>query len=73
MEMPKIATKTSQAQAVSWRAMLPIHPAAELFPLIGKDELRELADDIAKHGLRERIELYQDETGSGGPPIFRGR
>lgn len=31
------------------------HPAAELFPLIGDDELRELADDIREHGLLEPI------------------
>ena len=30
----------------SWRDVLPIHPAAELLPLMSSDELRELADDI---------------------------
>jgi hypothetical protein len=29
----------------------PVHPAADLFPLMGKDELRELADDIKTRGL----------------------
>jgi 16S rRNA G966 N2-methylase RsmD len=38
----------------------PVHPAAELFPLLGDDELRELADDIKVHGLREPIWLWNE-------------
>jgi hypothetical protein len=34
------------------------HPLADNFPMIGKDELRELADDIQRHGLREPIVLF---------------
>jgi hypothetical protein len=30
---------------------LPTHPAAALFPLLGEDELDELAEDIAQNGL----------------------
>lgn len=30
---------------------IPIHPAADLFPMMSEEELRELADDIAEHGL----------------------
>jgi hypothetical protein len=26
----------------SWRDLLPIHPAAEIFPMLGRDELLEL-------------------------------
>jgi hypothetical protein len=36
----------------SWRDVLPIHPAAELFPLISPDELRPIGEDIKAHGLR---------------------
>jgi 16S rRNA G966 N2-methylase RsmD len=38
----------------------PVHPAAELFPLLGDGELYELADDIAAHGLHEPVWLWDD-------------
>ena len=38
----------------------PVHPAAELFPMLDADELQSLADDIAVHGLMEPITLYAD-------------
>ena len=44
----------------SWRDALPIHPAAELFPLMSESELGELARDIKKHALRERPVFYDD-------------
>jgi hypothetical protein len=52
-------------RTTTWRALLPVHPAAELFPLMSKDELRELADDIAKNGLREKIGIYKDSVLDG--------
>lgn len=39
------------ARTSSWRDRLPVHPAAQLFPLLPAGELRALADDIAEHGL----------------------
>jgi hypothetical protein len=39
---------------------LPTHPAADLFPLMGEDELRGLADDIKANGLRQPIVLDGD-------------
>ncbi len=49
----------------------PVHPAAELFPLLGDEELRELADDIREHGLHEPIWLYSDPE--RGPVLLDGR
>ena len=40
----------------------PVHPVAELFPLLDDHGLRELADDIRMHGLREPIAT--DEAGA---------
>lgn len=54
----KISTESKQG----WRKLLPVHPAAELFPLMSEAEIRELADDIKKHGLRERVVLWDDPT-----------
>ena len=33
----------SNTNPKTWRDVLPVHPAVELFPLMNKDELRELA------------------------------
>lgn len=38
----------------------PGHPAANLFPLLADEPLRELAADIASNGLIEPIWLYED-------------
>jgi hypothetical protein len=48
----------------SWRDILPIHPAAELFPLMEPDELRELGEDI-KNGLQSPIILWTDADHPG--------
>jgi hypothetical protein len=39
----------------SWRDSLKIHPAADLFPLMGPDELKEIGKDIEKNGLKRHI------------------
>jgi ParB-like chromosome segregation protein Spo0J len=42
---------------MSWRDVLQVHPAAELFPVMSESELKELADDIAANGLQQKIKL----------------
>jgi ParB-like chromosome segregation protein Spo0J len=41
-----------------WRDKLPVHPAAELFPLMSAEELRELAGDIKRNGLSLPVILW---------------
>jgi hypothetical protein len=59
-----------QPQAFDWRAILPVHPAAELFPPLSEAELLELAEDISMNGLRTSI-----VTCGGGkcPVLLDGR
>src|SRR6516162_2777573 len=47
----------------SWHDVLPIHPAAELFPPMAPDELRALAHDIKQNGLREPVSVVEDRSG----------
>jgi hypothetical protein len=53
--MPKEPT---QSLLFGWRKHLAVHPAAELFPLMSDAELKELAADIEKNGLRNRIVMW---------------
>src|SRR5215204_6030922 len=48
------------AVSSSWRERLPIHPAAELFPLMSEAELEQLAEDIKENRLLVRIVLLPD-------------
>jgi hypothetical protein len=45
----------------SWREILPVHPAADLFPSMSEAELRELGEDIKKNGLQIPIVLWVRE------------
>ena len=40
---------------------MKIHPYANLFPMQSDEEIQLLADDIAKHGLRQPIIIDKDE------------
>ena len=56
--------KSSSTTKKSWRRWLRIHPAAELFPPLGKQDLRALADDIKQHGLRQAVSVIKDVDGN---------
>jgi hypothetical protein len=59
-----MSAKTSPAK--SWRDVLPIHPAAELFPMMSGDELHTLGEDIFKNGLTSPIALWRADPKAPG-------
>ena len=56
---------TNSPKSQSWRDVLPIHPAAELFPPMSESELRELGEDIKKNGLTSSIVLFEGKLLDG--------
>jgi hypothetical protein len=42
----------------SWRDVLPVHPAAEMFEPLSADEFKDLVDDIKRHGIRTPIGIW---------------
>jgi hypothetical protein len=76
MNMPQIDANDPKRKTVSWRDVLKIHPAAELFPLIPREELPVLADDIKKYGLTSPIILWNsgsNEKEEGDFVLLDGR
>jgi hypothetical protein len=68
--MQKLATLTvAAACSAGWRATLPIHPAAELFPLMPSDERKELAEDIKKNGLITPLAVWRADSDSPDSPL----
>jgi hypothetical protein len=50
------------AKPKTWRTLFPVHPAADVFPMMTDDELDKLAEDIKANGLRHSIVLWQSNT-----------
>jgi ParB-like chromosome segregation protein Spo0J len=48
---------------MSWRDHIKVHPAADLFPTMTDAELRELGEDIKKHGMNVHIVVTRDDEG----------
>ena len=51
---------TNPTTPPSWRDLIKVHPAAEMFPLMSPEELKELGEDIKANGLKVPIELFSD-------------
>src|SRR5215471_11876663 len=39
----------------SWRDIVQVHPACELFPSLSPEELKDLGEDIKKNGLTAQL------------------
>ena len=58
---PRMPESEKAARALkSWGCVLPVHPAADLFPMMSESELRELGEDILGKGLQSPITLWTD-------------
>src|SRR5215471_4954158 len=55
----RMPVQTEAPSRKSWRDVLPIHPAAELFPLPPPDELKALGEDIVKNNLTSSVVLWR--------------
>jgi hypothetical protein len=62
--------KTPLAPVKSWRDVLAIHPAAELFPRMTPDELKALGEDIKKHGGLPAVPPVLWEAEKGAPLLL---
>ena len=56
----------------SWRDVLPVHPAADLFPLMTANELRKLGEDLRKNGLRTAVAVFKEQK-HFPPALLDGR
>jgi ParB/Sulfiredoxin domain len=54
---------TTAKPTPSWRDVLPIHPAADLFPMLERAELLELGKDIKKNGLKIPVTVWRGKGG----------
>jgi hypothetical protein len=53
---------TTTITTKSWRDVVEIHPAAELFPLMSPAEIKALGNDIRRNGLRIPTIWWRDRT-----------
>jgi hypothetical protein len=57
---------TRPEQSKSWRDVIKVHPAADLFPTMTTDELRALGEDIKKNGVRVPVTLWLPDPNNNG-------
>jgi hypothetical protein len=68
----KLSRLAGGAEKPSWRDFWKVHPAANVFPLMPPDELRKLAADIDKNGLKVSIQT-RAVAGEAAPYVIDGR
>ena len=44
----------------SWRDVLPIHPAAELFPLMSPEDIQKTLVGLRTYAFEDQLELFAD-------------
>ena len=69
--MSGTATSPRPGAKQGWRKQVQVHPAAEVFPMMGTADLHALADDIKTNGLRQPIVYLL--TGRGERLLLDGR
>jgi hypothetical protein len=52
---------------MTWRDVLKVHPAADMFPMMSKDDIKALANDIKANGLLHKVLLTTAERSDGTP------
>jgi hypothetical protein len=61
-DMPRsISAATDGTVNQSWRDLIKVHPAAELFPMMSDAELVELGKDIVENGLKQWLVSWTPE------------
>jgi len=48
---------------MNWRSYVKVHPAADLFPMMGQENLQALSDDIRANGLRVPVVYFAARNG----------
>lgn len=69
----KQMTSTKKTQTNSWRDEYPVHPCADVFPMMSQPELLKLAEDIKQHGLQQVPVLWEDPTNPDKAWLLDGR
>jgi hypothetical protein len=64
-------TGTNHEGAQRWREVYPVHPCADVFPMLSEAELDALAADIQANGLRQPIVLWTPDDRT--PFVLDGR
>ena len=63
-------TPTIAAPQGTWRDVYPVHPCADVFPMMSDEELDALAEDIKTHGLQQPVVLWEAPKERAKPATY---